>query len=129
MKKDEWQRYYRQAEHTLASAVRDADEGDHDWACFKAQQAAELAVKGYVRATREFVTGHSVTRLLAALEGELPDALVDCGRLLDKVYIPTRYPDAYDAGSPMDYYTTTDSNQAIDCARKILEWLHAQANS
>lgn len=129
MKKDEWNRYYRQAEHTLASARRDADDGDHDWACFKAQQAAELAIKGYIRATREFVTGHSVTRLLTAMEGEVPETIVDCARRLDMVYIPTRYPDAYDAGSPMDYYTAVDSQQAINCARITLEWLHAKANA
>lgn len=59
MKINEWQRYRRQAMHTLESARRDSATGDHDWACFKAQQAAELALKGYIRATREYVTGHT----------------------------------------------------------------------
>jgi HEPN domain-containing protein len=67
MKPGEWERYRRQAEHTLASARRDRNAGDHDWACFKAQQAAELALKGFIRASREYATEHSVTRLLAML--------------------------------------------------------------
>jgi predicted nucleotidyltransferase len=48
MKLEQWQRYRRQAVHSLESAERDLAEGDFDWASFKAQQAAELAVKGYL---------------------------------------------------------------------------------
>jgi HEPN domain-containing protein len=127
IKQEEWQRYRRQAEHTLSSAGRDRKAGDHDWACFKAQQAAELALKGYVRATREYVTGHSVTRLLGALGEEVPDELVRCAHDLDKVYIPARYPDAYDSGAPMDYYGPPDSEKAIRCAARILRWLDDRA--
>lgn len=127
MKRDEWERYRRQAQHTLASAHRDRDSGDHDWASFKAHQAAEVAIKGYIRASREYVIGHSVTKLLAALGEEAPSAIRDCARDLDKVYIPARYPDAYDAGAPMDYYSASDSERAINCAGKVLEWLDALA--
>jgi len=127
MKREEWQRYRRQAEHTLESGRRDRDAGDHDWACFKAQQSAELGLKGYVRATREYATGHSVTRLLGALVDGVPAELVDCARELDKVYIPARYPDAYPAGAPMDYYGTAESERALDCAARILGWLDDRA--
>lgn len=127
MKRDEWLRYRRQAEHTLISARRDREGGDHDWASFKAHQAAELAIKGYVRASKEYVTGHSVIKLLAALDGPVPDDIRDCARELDKVYIPARYPDAFDAGAPMDYYSAADSEKAINCANRVLEWLDALA--
>jgi HEPN domain-containing protein len=124
MKQDEWLRYKRQADHTLDSARRDLKAGDFDWACFKSQQ---LAVKGYVRATREYVTGHSLMRLLIAVGTEVPGEMVDCGRELDKVYIPSRYPDVYDAGAPMDYYQASDAGRAVDCAARILAWLDAVA--
>ncbi len=127
MKDEEWLRYKRQADHTLASARRDLEAGDFDWACFKSQQSAEVAVKGYVRATREYVTGHSLMKLLVAVGSEVPAEIVDCGRELDKVYIPSRYPDAYDAGAPMDYYRTSDAEHAVDCAARILAWLDAIA--
>ncbi|HXF47353.1 MAG TPA: hypothetical protein VNK91_14665 [Burkholderiaceae bacterium] len=39
---------------------------------------------------------------------------------MDKVYIPARDPDAYDAGAPMDYYTQADARAALDCARGVL---------
>jgi hypothetical protein len=39
--REEFGRPFSQARHTLDSARRDAEEGDYDWAAFKAQQAAE----------------------------------------------------------------------------------------
>jgi HEPN domain-containing protein len=127
MKRHEWQRYRRQAVHSLDSAERDLAGGDFDWACFKAQQAAELAVKGYLRAGIEYVTGHSVLKLLTYFGEEPPGEVVRCSKELDKVYIPSRYPDAYDSGSPMDYYDETAARTSIDCARRILEWLDVKA--
>lgn len=123
MKRDEWERYRRQARHTLTSATADTAQRAYDWASFKAHQAAELAVKGYVRATRHYATGHSIVKLLGELGLAVPPELADCARSLDKVYIPARYPDAYDAGAPLDYYTAADAEAAIDCARRILDWL------
>jgi HEPN domain-containing protein len=128
MKHDEWQRYRRQAIHSLESAKRDQAEGDHDWACFKAQQASELAIKGYIRASTAFVTGHSLTKLLADMGGAIPEEIIVCARELDKVYIPSRYPDVYDWGAPMDYYAESDAQASILCASRILEWLDALAN-
>jgi HEPN domain-containing protein len=46
----EWARYLSQALHTLSSARRDIADGDFAWACFKSQQAAEMAAKGFTRA-------------------------------------------------------------------------------
>ncbi|NIR28171.1 MAG: hypothetical protein GWN84_02325 [Gammaproteobacteria bacterium] len=40
---------------------------------------------------------------------------------------PARYPDAYDAGAPMDYYAAPDSEEAIRCAARILRWLDDRA--
>lgn len=62
-------------------------------------------------------------RLIGLLDEEAPEALITCARQLDKVYIPARYPDAYDAGAPLDYFTEADSQQAVDWAHRILNWL------
>lgn len=123
MKREEWERYRRQARHTLASAEADAAQGAFDWASFKGHQAADLAVKGYVRATKHYATGHSILKMLGELPTQPPFDLLDCARSLDKVYIPARYPDAYDAGAPMDDYTQADARAAMQCARRILDWL------
>jgi HEPN domain-containing protein len=50
-----------------------------------------------------------------------PD-LVDAARILDRFYIPTRYPNGFDDGKPADYYTQKDSQQAIDCAETIVRF-------
>lgn len=123
LRREEWERYRRQATHTLASARRDESGGDHDWASFKAQQAAELGLKGFIRAGQSFVTGHSVLRLLTGMEVDIPPAITECARRLDRVYIPSRYPDVYDAGAPLDYFTASDSSDALGCAERILAWL------
>ncbi len=127
MKREEWERYRRQAAHTLQSAKSDRAQGVFDWACFKAHQAAELAVKGYVRATVHYATGHSIVKLLAGVGAAAPTALIDCAKALDKVYIPARYPDAFDTGAPLDYYTAADADASIECAQRILDWLDALA--
>ncbi len=75
-----------------------------------------------MRATSHYATGHSVVKLLADCGSPAPQALVDCAKALDKVYIPARCPDAYDSGAPMDYYTAADANAAIDCAQRLLTW-------
>lgn len=122
----EWNRYLSQALHTLASARRDIVDGDYAWACFKAQQAAEMAAKGFVRASGGLATGHSVVSLLQAALVDVPPGLAHCARELDKVYIPTRYPDAYDAGSPHEYFDQSDAAAHVECAAAIVTHLQGE---
>lgn len=123
----EYRRWLEAAARTLESGRGDLDRGDYNWACFKAQQAAELAVKGLLHGLGRPAYGHSVARLLERLQGELgvelAGELLECGKLLDKLYIPTRYPDAWSEGPPHYYYTRRDAVEAIECARRIIEWV------
>ena len=123
----EWSRYLSQARHTLASARRDIDDGDFAWACFKSQQAAEMAAKGLIRACGGLATGHSVVSLLQAAVETMPEGIAHCARELDKVYIPTRYPDVYDAGSPHEYFDHRDASAHVECAAAIIAHLEAEA--
>ena len=61
------QDWFLQAEHDWQHARRARVAGDHDWACFAAQQAAEKAVKALHQAHGQEAWGHSVLRLLEAL--------------------------------------------------------------
>jgi HEPN domain-containing protein len=122
----EWSRYLSQARHTLASARRDTDDGDFAWACFKSQQAAEMAAKGFIRAGGGLATGHSVVSLLQAAVEPIPDRLAHCARELDKVYIPTRYPDVYDSGSPHEYFDHRDAVAHVECAAAIVAHLESE---
>ena len=122
----EWNRYLSQARHTLASAGRDIADGDFAWACFKSQQAAEMAAKGFIRAGGGLATGHSVVALVHAAIDGVPEGLARCARELDKVYIPTRYPDVYDAGSPHEYFDLADATSHVECAAGIVASLEAR---
>jgi len=113
-----------QAERDLEHAHHAAAGGFHEWACFSAQQAAEKALKGAHQHLAQEVWGHSVKYLLEALpEGcGVTEALRDSGRILDRFYIPTRYPNGFDQGKPGDYYTAADSEVALGRAEAIVRF-------
>jgi len=129
--KEEFLRWFKHAEYTLRSAVRDKDSGDYSWACFKAQQAAELAVKALLYGLGIMAYGHSIKKLLDILskEVQVPENLLRNARLLDRHYIPPRYPDAYIEGSPYEYYDRIDAEEAIKAAEEILTFVRESANA
>lgn len=114
--------WYRQAEADLRHAHNSRDAGDHEWACFAAQQAAEKAVKALIQSLGGEGWGHSVTILLGDLGERLhvPEGVIEAGKRLDKHYIPARYPNGYDQGAPTDFYTGPEADTAIRDADRIL---------
>jgi HEPN domain-containing protein len=95
--------WFRQAEADLEHARRAQRDTDYEWACFAAQQAAEKAAKAAHAALGQEAWGHVVTELLEALRSHVPEidsTLLDRTRALDKLYIPTRYPNGLAAGPP-----------------------------
>ncbi|MBC7294124.1 MAG: HEPN domain-containing protein [Thermoleophilia bacterium] len=122
----EFRRWWRQAEHTIASAERDRETGDFAWASFKAQQAAEYAVKALLRGLGRVAVGHSVLKLVADLQEagfEVGEAVLHAARTVDRHYIPPRYPDAYAAGSPFEFYDAPAAEDAIKAAREIMAYV------
>ena len=74
--------------------------------------------------------GHATTELLKTL-GELglavPEALKGAARNLDLQSIPTRYPDALPGGRPFELYDRSKALEALDDARRVLEWVKRSA--
>lgn len=105
----------RQARRDLDHARLSAEAGDHEWACFAAQQAAEKAVKALFQSLHREAWGHTVHKLLQALPEERrpPEDLVDRARRLDRHYILTRYPNGFETGAPADFYIPDDARTAI----------------
>jgi len=91
---------------------------------FQGSQAAEYAVMGLLHGLGMGAHGHSISALLAKLPKEF--GVVDImggAKLLDKYYVPTRYPNAWSEGVPADYYTHGEAAQALMQARKFVEWV------
>ncbi len=115
--------WFRQAEADLRHARRALEDGAHEWACFASHQAAEKAAKAAHEAAGQEAWGHVVTELLDALRSRAPeidDALLDRARSLDKLYVPTRYPNGLAGGAPTDFYTRPEAERAIADAEAVL---------
>lgn len=122
----EYDRWIVTAKRTLDSAIGDLGRGDYNWACFKAHQASEFAVKALIHGLGIRGYGHSVYKLLDTLVREgisISHDVVLCAKKLDKYYIPTRYPNAWVEGYPHEYYTREESEEAIKCAKQIIKWV------
>ncbi|HON90939.1 MAG TPA: HEPN domain-containing protein [Sedimentisphaerales bacterium] len=114
--------WLNQSQRDLNHAVDAAEHGHFEWACFSSQQGAEKAVKAVYLHLHGEGWGHSVLKLLRGLadQADIPESLLDAARALDRHYIPTRYPNGFDQGSPGDYYTQKEAGEAIEHAREII---------
>lgn len=56
------------------------------------------------------------------LQVQVPEALREASKRLDKHFIPTRYPNGFDSGAPKDYYTAEEAAQAIDDAERLYQF-------
>lgn len=66
--RDEFERWTAQASDTLVSSRNDFSVKSYNWCCFKAQQAAEYAVKGLLKGLGVSAYGHSIIKLIKDLE-------------------------------------------------------------
>jgi HEPN domain-containing protein len=119
------QDWLTQAERDLEQA-RDSDaQGRHEWACFAAQQAAELAVKALHLNQGQEAWGHVVAQLLRELPITVPEELIERAKVLDNHYIPTRYPNGHVEGAPYEHYGRLQSSGAIEHADAIVEFVRS----
>jgi HEPN domain-containing protein len=114
--------WFRQAQRKLDSARWDIKGEFYEDACFSAQQASELAAKALLESRGRIELGHSVYQLLQKA-GDVPSEILDAARVLDRYYIPTRYPNGFPAGAPMDYYDQATAEEAVRLAETVLEFV------
>lgn len=119
----EGDRWLLQAEDDLEAGRMLLEVGKHAQAAFMAQQAGEKALKGLWFALGLDPWGHSLTRLVRDLPGEWGtrlQPLLPLALALDKLYIPTRYPDALPGLIPKEAYTREEAEEALDHAQVLL---------
>ncbi|NWG14134.1 MAG: HEPN domain-containing protein [Acidobacteria bacterium] len=112
------------AREDLDAARSLMEAGKHSHSCFFSQQAGEKAVKALWYFIGEDPWGHSIQKLIA----ELPDPvaherlrpLLEAGALLDRYYIPTRYPNGLPDLTPGQVYFRKDAETCLEVSGKLL---------
>lgn len=126
----ESKRWLDQAEADLRAAGSSRTTKNFEWSCFQAHQSAEKAMKAIWLYHQFDPWGHSVIKLIE----EFPErkiyetrlkTLLKEARHLDKLYIPTRYPNGLPELSPFQVFGEEDAVDGIEAARKILETIKA----
>ncbi|GAB4373285.1 MAG: HEPN domain-containing protein [Spirochaetales bacterium] len=120
MKTNRARDWFKQAQDDLCWAEDTFKAGHFAQTCFITQQVGEKALKavalyrGYTQ-----IKSHSILEIARALEvnGEIERI----AKRLDQYYISTRYPDAFPAGAPFEYYTEEQASEALAFARRLLE--------
>ncbi len=116
------------AKDDLDSAVILRKSGKFAHSCFHAQQAGEKAVKAFWYFADADPWGHSVLRLIDDLESvdlkihERLKSLFRLGMVLDRFYIPTRYPNGLPDITPDA--PDEDADTCIEHAGKIIDAVH-----
>lgn len=101
----------------------------HNWACFLAEQSAQLALKAVLHGIGAGAWGHDLLVLGHAVQqavGPQNDQWVAALRRLSRHYIPTRYPDAHPSGPPEAYYGREDVEDALADLQLILQIIDTQ---
>jgi HEPN domain-containing protein len=118
--------WLNQAQRNLEQAKASKRDDRHEWACFAAQQAAELSVKALHLFLGQEAWGHVVAKLFSELPIDAPEDLVEKAKVLDNFYIPTRYPNGHSEGAPYHHYGSIQSEEAIRYAGEIIEYVRDQ---
>jgi len=127
-------RWLRQAGDDLEAAQALVAAAKYAQAAFFAQQAGEKALKAVWLAQDADPWGHSLGRLVREMPQGSKErfvSLLEAALALDKLYIPTRYPDALAELTPAEAYTQTEARAALFHAETILKaaeaWLQEAA--
>lgn len=121
----EFSRWREEADAAARGARVQGEERLHNWACFLAEQAAHLAVKGLLHGVGHGAWGHDLVVLGERLEEAFgrpnPDDVGAALQRLSRHYIPARYPDAHPSGAPGGHYGAEDVEQALSDVGAVLE--------
>lgn len=124
--KEEALRWIKQAKEDL-DVAKYIHQGKKFFAsCFYSHQTVEKALKGYlIYKGVEHIWGHSVLNLLkeCLIFDKNFNKFKEKVVILDRYYIPTRYPNGLPGGIPAEVFTEKDSIEAISIAEEIFNFI------
>ncbi len=120
----EAKRWFRQAEDDLAAARILASNQKFAQACFLCQQSGEKALKAVWFWLDKDPWGHSIVKLIEDLDHETSRVELlkhrNKAANLDRLYIPTRYPNGLPELIPLEAFSDADADLAATAADDIL---------
>ncbi len=120
--KEDVKRWMEFAGEDLKMAELAQKEKIYNHVCFHSQQCAEKAIKAmFLHKERIHPRSHKLADLLNELQEEILNPLHDEIVLLDRFYIPARYPDALPGILPEGLPGEKDAEEALATARKTLD--------
>jgi len=120
--KEEGRNWIEFASEDLKIAELALHERVYNQACFHSQQCVEKALKGLIAFRgRIHPQTHKLADIFSILFEKTFDDLKNDILLLDRFYIPTRYPDALPGNLPQGLPTEIDAQEALRVAKIVLE--------
>ena len=127
-------RWFTTAEDDNDSAVILKENGKFAHSCFHAQQAGEKALKAVWYFADADPWGHSIKKLIEDLNSvdlklyQRLESYTRIGMLLDRFYIPTRYPNGLPDITPDVAFTNEDADSCITYSKKIIDEVRSILN-
>lgn len=116
------ERWLHFAREDLRMSELALEEGIYNQVCFHSQQSAEKSIKGLLsHQMKAPPRTHLMSDLLRLLIPNLYEAIKVDILLLDRFYIPTRYPDAVPGSLAEGMPDRHDAEGAMMTARQVLE--------
>lgn len=95
---------------------------NYAWCCFTCQQAAEKALKAILEYLGTPTIGRNPLALISEISKhiDVPKEIDDACRILNRYYIPTRYPNAFPSGAPIHMFNEDDARDALMRLEKVM---------
>jgi len=96
---------------------------NYAWCCFACHQAAEKALKAILEHFGSPTAGHNLITLVNEVSNfvTVPRDVETACRILNRYYIPTRYPDAFPSGASIHMFDRDDAEEALQYVGKVME--------
>jgi HEPN domain-containing protein len=120
---EEW---LRQADYDMDTAAYMFTGGRYMYTVFMCHLSLEKALKGLYaeKIRKEPPKTHNLLYLIEKMKLKLPEDLHDFVSTLNRVSVPTRYPD--DLQRILKDYDKKKTKEVLDQSKKVLQWLSAR---